>query len=80
MEKHLVIGLLAHVDAGKTTLSEALLYAGGQLRKLYTDKKVRAGQLRFVFQKGIGDMMCFGENVYSRPVEEALVREILPEM
>ena len=34
MEKHLVIGLLAHVDAGKTTLSEALLYAGGQLRKL----------------------------------------------
>ena len=50
------------------------------VRKLYTDKKVRAGQLRFVFQKGIGDMMCFGENVYSRPVEEALVREILPEM
>ena len=33
-EKHLVTGLVAHVDAGKTTLSEALLYAGGQLRKL----------------------------------------------
>ena len=33
-EKHLVLGLVAHVDAGKTTLSEALLYAGGQLRKL----------------------------------------------
>ncbi len=32
-EKHLVVGLLAHVDAGKTTLSEALLFAGGQLRK-----------------------------------------------
>jgi len=30
----LTIGLLAHVDAGKTTLSEALLYRGGQLRKL----------------------------------------------
>lgn len=28
------IGLLAHVDAGKTTLSEAMLYVGGQLRKL----------------------------------------------
>ena len=30
----LTVGLLAHVDAGKTTLSEALLYAGGALRKL----------------------------------------------
>ena len=28
------IGLLAHVDAGKTTLSEAMLYAGGELRRL----------------------------------------------
>lgn len=32
--KQLVIGILAHVDAGKTTLSEALLYIGGSLRKL----------------------------------------------
>lgn len=32
--KQLVIGILAHVDAGKTTLSEALLYTGGSLRKL----------------------------------------------
>ena len=29
--KKLVVGILAHVDAGKTTLSEALLYRGGQL-------------------------------------------------
>ncbi len=29
-----VIGILAHVDAGKTTLSEALLYTTGALRKL----------------------------------------------
>ena len=28
------IGLLAHVDAGKTTLSEALLYVGGARRVL----------------------------------------------
>ncbi len=34
MKKHFCLGLLAHVDAGKTTLSEALLYRGGQLRKL----------------------------------------------
>ena len=30
----LVIGILAHVDAGKTTLSEALLYLGGEIRKI----------------------------------------------
>ena len=28
------IGLLAHVDAGKTTLSEAILYTTGTTRKL----------------------------------------------
>ena len=32
--KRLVIGILAHVDSGKTTLSEALLYRSGALRKL----------------------------------------------
>ncbi|MGL4362581.1 MAG: NYN domain-containing protein [Cellulosilyticaceae bacterium] len=38
--KRLVIGILAHVDAGKTTLSEAILYTGGKLRKLgRVDKK-----------------------------------------
>ena len=33
MEK-LVVGILAHVDAGKTTLSEGLLYTCGKLKKL----------------------------------------------
>jgi len=32
--KRLTIGILAHVDSGKTTLSEALLYTAGELRKL----------------------------------------------
>ena len=31
---HIAIGLLAHVDAGKTTFSEALLYKTGMLRNL----------------------------------------------
>ena len=32
--KKLVIGILAHVDAGKTTLSEGLLYLSGTVRRL----------------------------------------------
>ena len=32
--KHLCIGMLAHVDAGKTTLSEAILYLSGSINKL----------------------------------------------
>lgn len=32
--KQLVVGVLAHVDAGKTTLSEAMLYTSGMIRKL----------------------------------------------
>ena len=32
--KQLVLGILAHVDAGKTTLSEALLYRTGAIRTL----------------------------------------------
>ena len=34
MKKKITIGILAHVDAGKTTLSEALLYASGRIRTL----------------------------------------------
>lgn len=30
----ITIGMLAHVDAGKTTLSEAILYSAGSIRKL----------------------------------------------
>ncbi len=33
-KQHICIGLLAHVDAGKTTLSEALLYTSGARRSL----------------------------------------------
>ena len=33
-EKQIALGILAHVDAGKTTLSEGILYLTGQIRKL----------------------------------------------
>ena len=32
-EQNMILGILAHVDAGKTTLSEALLHITGAVRK-----------------------------------------------
>ena len=34
LKKHITLGILAHVDAGKTTLSESILYLTGSIRKL----------------------------------------------
>ena len=47
------------------------------VKKLYTDKKVRDGRLRFVFQKGIGEVMTFGEETYARCVSEEEIRAVL---
>ena len=50
------------------------------VKKLYTDKKVKNGQIRFVIQKGIGDAVEFSEGVFSTPVDECVAREILINM
>lgn len=50
------------------------------VKKLYTDKKVRDGRLRFVIQKGIGDVVEFAPGVYAKPIEEELAREIIMEL
>ena len=34
MKKNVILGILAHVDAGKTTLSEAMLYLSGKIKRL----------------------------------------------
>ena len=47
------------------------------VKKLYTDKKVRDGKLRFVLQKGIGDIMEFEGGQYALPVSEDTAREII---
>lgn len=50
------------------------------VKKLYTDKKVRDGKLRFVIQKGIGDVVEFSEGVFATPIEESVAREIIMKM
>lgn len=45
--------------------------------KMYTDKKVRKGRIRFVFQEGIGSMKRFEDGSYSTPVEEHVLTELL---
>ncbi len=50
------------------------------VKKLYTDKKVRNGKLRFVIQKGIGEIVEFSEGVFAMPVSEETAREIIMEM
>ena len=50
------------------------------VKKLYTDKKVRDGKLRFVLQKGIGDVVEFSDGVFAKPIEEEMAREIIMTM
>jgi 3-dehydroquinate synthase len=50
------------------------------VKKLYTDKKVRDGRLRFVIQRGIGDIVEFEEGVFACPIEEEVAREIIMNM
>jgi 3-dehydroquinate synthase len=50
------------------------------VRKLYTDKKVRDGKLRFVFQKGIGEIVAFPNGKYAKEVTEDEARRMLERM
>ncbi len=50
------------------------------VKKLYTDKKVRDGKLRFVVPETIGSIVCFGENVYATPVSEEDARRVIAEL
>ena len=46
-------------------------------QKLFTDKKVRNGKLRFVLQKGIGEICRFPDGSYARPFSGEEIREVL---
>lgn len=50
------------------------------VKKLYTDKKVKNGQLRFVIQNGIGNVVEFSDGVYAAMIEEETAREIISDM
>ena len=47
------------------------------VKKLYTDKKVRDGKLRFVLQDSIGSVKEFEPGVFAKPLDEDFVREII---
>ncbi|MBS6599904.1 MAG: 3-dehydroquinate synthase [Clostridium sp.] len=47
------------------------------VKKLYTDKKVRDGKLRFVLQKGIGNVVEFENGQFATPISEEVAREII---
>ncbi len=53
-QKHICLGLLAHVDAGKTTLSEGLLYTGGTIRKIGRVDKQDAYLDMFAYERERG--------------------------
>ena len=50
------------------------------VKKLYTDKKVKNGRLRFVFQKEIGEVMQFSENNFAKEIAEEEIAEIIKAM
>lgn len=50
------------------------------IKKLYTDKKVKSGEIRFVLQDGIGKIKKFGENKYSTQVSEDFICKIVNDM
>lgn len=50
------------------------------VKKLYTDKKVKNGKLRFVIQNGIGNIVEFEDGVFATPIEETVAREIIMEL
>lgn len=68
VKAHLPVAIPNYIDR------EALV------KKLYTDKKVRDGRLRFVVQKGIGEIVEFSDGVFATPIEEAVAREIIMEI
>lgn len=50
------------------------------VQKLYTDKKVKNGKLRFVIQQGIGKIVEYADGIFAIPIEEELARKIIMDL
>ena len=50
------------------------------VEKLYTDKKVRKGKIRFVFEEGIGKIKVHEDGNYSIAIEEDTIRQYINEI
>jgi len=84
------MGFMTHEEARRvrSLLKQAGLPTGipgyidreALVRKLYTDKKVRDGHLRFVIPKGIGEVVEFRPGVFAEEVSEETARRIILEM
>lgn len=81
MEKEQVDRVIALLEkAGLPTTIPSYIDKDVLVKKLYTDKKVRNGKLRFVLQKGIGDIVEFSSGVFAMAVEEDVARDIIYKM
>ena len=81
MTKEQVDRVIALLDkAGLPTSIPSYIDREKLVQKLYTDKKVRSGKLRFVLQKGIGEVVEFAPGVYATAIEEDVAREIIAKM
>lgn len=69
--KNLVIGILAHVDAGKTTLSESMLYLSGNIRKLGRVDHGNAFLDTYALEKDRGITIFSKQAVFELPVSDA---------
>lgn len=66
--------------AGLPTELPAEMATEEVVQKLYTDKKVRKGRIRFVFQEGIGQVKCYEDGNYSIALEEEFIRKMIDEV
>lgn len=77
-EKERVINLLE--NCGLPIKIPSYINKEELVKKLYTDKKVRNGNIRFVFQKGIGSVMEFEDGKYATVISEEKIREVIEVM
>lgn len=77
-EKNRVIKLLE--SCGLPVKIPSYINKEDLVKKLYTDKKVRNGNIRFVFQKGIGSVMEFEGGKYATVINEEEIRKVIDVM